>query len=398
MKKLVSALLAALSCLLSTSAPAFAAKTITDAMLGQMIMACFDGTSLKPDAPIMQAVRAGRVGGVILFDIKRHGAGVMNITSVKQTAKLVRTLREAAPGRFLIAVDQEGGTVRRLHPKHGFRDCPSAARLGRGKPQATQADAFATGRELAAIGINVDFAPVADVNVNPDCPIIGKRQRAFSSDPKVCAAHALAYGRGLAQAGVIPALKHFPGHGSSTKDSHWDFVDITKTWTEAELIPYREAFAQDWPGMVMTNHLYNANIDDKYPASLSRAAVQGLLREKLGFEGVVVSDSLLMRAVTDHYTLEETVELVVTSGTDIVLAASNDPPDPKLHERVFAVLRRLADEGKLTYERVKLSNDRIAALYDRFAKIAPQLYPHAAADAKPVKTGKTGTEANVRRP
>ena len=274
------AALCALAALLLGTPPA-RAETVPDAMLGAMIMGCVDGTELAPDDPFLALVRAGRVGGVCLFQYKKDHS-VMNVVSPQQVKRLTRTLREAAPGPFLIAVDQEGGRVRRLCPEQGFADLPSAAEMGELPPERTYQTAARLGRELRGLGINVDFAPVADENVNPDCPIIGGRGRSFGGDERAVSAHASAFGAGLAAEGVIPVLKHFPGHGSSEKDSHLGTTEITRTWQKRELRPYVDAIAAGWPGMIMSAHLFHAGLDPELPASLSKNVMTRLLRGRLG--------------------------------------------------------------------------------------------------------------------
>ena len=369
LRKIIS--LGALAALLLNGAACAApSEHIPDAMLGSMLMGCFDGTELAAVDPFLALDRAGRVGGVCLLDQKKDG-GDMNVISPQQLKRLTRTLREAAPGPFLIAVDQEGGGVRRLRPERGFSDLPSAAEMGRGTPEQTRRTAAALGRELRELGINVDFAPVADVNVNPACPIIGARGRSFGDDERAVSAHAIAFGEGLAAEGVIPTLKHFPGHGSSLVDSHLGTTDITRTWQKRELRPYLDAIAAGWPGMIMPAALYHAALDPEWPASLSKNVTTRLLRELLGFDGVIVTDSLLMRAVTDHYTIEQTIELAVDAGADILLFVSNVENAAEITERAFLALRKLADSGRLSRERILQSHRRIAALCARFAIAGP---------------------------
>ena len=198
-------------------------EPVTDMMIGSMLMFSFDGTELTADDPFLDLVRKGHVGGVTLFNRKPDGSD-MNVASPAQLKRLTRMLTEAAPGPFLIAVDQEGGRVRRLWPGKGFFDLPSAREMSLGSPAQTRETAEKLGRELRKLGIHVDFAPVVDVNVNPDCPIIGALGRSFGTDERTVSAHAQAFGAGLTAQGVIPALKHDYGE--------W-VVTIPATETEA---------------------------------------------------------------------------------------------------------------------------------------------------------------------
>jgi beta-N-acetylhexosaminidase len=212
------------------------------------------------------------------------------------------------------------------------------------------------------VGINVDFAPVADVNVNPANPVIGALGRSFSADPETVARHDAAFARGLARSGVIACLKHFPGHGSAWNDSHQGMCDVTDTWSAAELVPYERLFVQGWRGMVMTGHLFNAHLDPRDPATLSRATIGGLLRSRLGFDGVVVSDDMQMRAVTAQYGFDKAVELAVLAGVDVLLFGNNLDYDPDVDARATAVIRAMVADGRVSRERLRASGERIARL------------------------------------
>lgn len=344
-----------------------------DVMLGSMLMLGFRGLELAPDDPFLEAVRAGRVGHVLLFDRDLpSGGGQRNIRCPEQLRRLTATLRAASPGAMFIAVDQEGGRVRRLRPQQGFMDLPSARHMGRETLEATRSLAARLGAELAGLGISVDLAPVADVDSNPDNPAIGRLERSFSPDPAVAAAYSLAFGQGLARGGVIPVLKHFPGQGCAQYDSHLGLTDISRCWDGGrDLLPYAEAFRQGWPGMVMVGHLFHARLDPTHPASLSKVMVSGLLRQGLGWQGVVISDDMQMKAITDHYGLEQAILLAVEAGVDILVFGNNLQWDPGLPEKAHAALRRLVDSGKITPERVRASWERIAALHAAYASFTP---------------------------
>ena len=335
-----------------------------DMMIGSMLMLGFRGADLPPGDAFLAQVRAGHVGHVILFDRDVTTGGERNIASPQQLRQLTATLRAASPGPLLIAVDQEGGRVRRLKPQKGFADLPSAQNMGAGQPDKTRALARQLGKELAGLGISVDLAPVADVNSNPANPAIGALERSFSPNPALVAAHALAFGQGLAQQGVIPALKHFPGQGGAQKDSHLGLTDITRSWNaKADLAPYAQAFAQGWPGMVMLGHLFHTGLDAKYPATLSRAVVADLLRGRMGWQGVIISDDMQMKAITDHYGMEQAVLLAVNAGVDILLFGNNLYWDENLPQKAFATLKGLVQSGRISQQRVMESWLRISNLY-----------------------------------
>lgn len=337
-------------------------------MLGAMLMCGFRGTELAPGDPFLAALAAGRVGNVILFDRDMATGGERNIRSPEQVRRLTATLRAAAPGPIFIAVDQEGGQVRRLKPQKGFHDLPSAQRLGQGSAAGTLETATLLGEELASLGIDVDLAPVADVDSNPLNPAIGRLGRAFSSDAAAVARHALAFGKGLARGGVIPVLKHFPGQGCAREDSHLGLPDITRCWDGAtDLLPYAEIFRAGWPGMVMPGHLFHAGLDPEMPATLSRMVIAGLLRQGLGWQGVVISDDMQMRAIAGRYGLRESILLAVRAGVDILLYGNNLEWEDGFADKAFAALRALVDDGSIPVERIRRSWERISALRARFA-------------------------------
>lgn len=357
--------------------------------------------NLPDTLPILGQIAALNLGGVILFDRDvALGSPERNIQSPEQLSRLTGALQAAAHAAgsppLFIAVDQEGGRVQRLRSARGFAETPAAAELCPGGPStqgSTQGSAQgpapdsapdlrpalaagqAVGATLAAAGINLDFAPVADVNVNPANPVIGGLGRSFSSDPKEVAACAGAFARGLKSRGVLTAAKHFPGHGSSTTDSHLGFTDVTATWTEAELIPFGELTRQDLADMVMTAHVFDARLDPNYPATLSRAVIDGILRGRLGFAGVVVTDDLQMRAVAGRYGLKESVRLIVNAGADVLLIGNNLDFDPNIAEKTLDALMALVAEGQVSPERIRQSCARILRLK---TKLAPPRSPVAA--------------------
>lgn len=336
-------------------------------MAGQLLLIGFRGLEARPDDAIVQDVRARRVGGVILFDFDLPSqSGVRNIESPDQVARLTGQLRETArqaggPPLF-IAVDVEGGRVNRLKPKFGFPDLPSAAALGRQDLSAVRQAGDLVGRTLAGVGVNLDFAPVLDVNVNPDNPVIGKLERSFSGQPDAVAVRGLAFAEGLRGRGVLTAVKHFPGHGSSRQDSHLGVTDISWTWTEAELKPFRHAIHAGLADMVMTGHLFNEFLDPDHPATLSRRVITNLLRRDLGFQGVVVSDDMQMKAITSQYGLERAIELALNAGVDILLFGNNLDYDPDIARKALAIMERLVEEGRVPRERVREAYDRVVAL------------------------------------
>lgn len=329
-------------------------------MAGAMIMVGFHGTTAP--ASVVKAVSEGRLGGIILFDRGRTKEELYNVESPAQLKKLISSLQSVAPRMLLVAVDQEGGKVCRLKPERGFFALPSADLMGRMSEEEVRVLGFKAGVEMAEIGINVDLAPVVDLRRSRQSPGLGNVGRLFGAGSDQVTRQALAFADGLREAGVLPALKHFPGLGSASKDSHLDLPDVTKTWSEEELLPYVEAFQRGWPGMVLVAHVYHRGLDVQLPASLSRNVVDGLLRRRLGWNGVVVSDDLQMGAVAKGRSLEERVRLAVQAGNDILLFGNNLSYDPMLHEKVFQALMHLVDTGVVSRERLEESWRRIETM------------------------------------
>ena len=341
------------------SSPLQASPSIEE-MAGSMIMVGFRGFSAPPS--LLEAVRKGHVGGVILFDRDVENGSLRNIQSPAQVEALTDSLQTAAPRPLFVAVDQEGGKVRRLKPAQGFMELPSAKEMARLSESALRYLGTNAGREMTRVGINVDLAPVVDVQRSEQSPGLGDMDRVFGRDAPTVSRKSLAFAAGLEDGGVIPVLKHFPGLGSASKDSHHDLPDVSRFWNTSELLPYIEAFQQGWKGMVLVAHVYHGRLDNTLPASLSPSVIEGLLRGRLGWKGVVISDDLQMGAVLKGRSLEEIVRLAVLAGNDILLFGNNLHYDPELHERVFSILVDLVRRGVISVQRLEGSWQRIEAL------------------------------------
>ncbi len=338
-----------------------------EVMAGQMVMVGFRGTgeaSQQGDLPdLLLSVQKGEVGGVVYFsrDVITK-SGTRNIQSMEQIARLSALLQQNAPVPLFISVDQEGGRVSRISSALSGFVLPSAQTMGKDSPENVFLAGEQTGRMLASVGINLNFAPVADCNINPTSPAVGALERAFSADPNIVALYARHFAEGLAQGGVIACYKHFPGHGSATTDSHLGLTDITAAWSQDELAPYTPQNRPSIPMMMMPGHLFNANLDPKYPASLSYAVVTDLLRGTLGWEGVVVSDDLQMEALSRFYSQKEIIQLAINAGVDILLAGNNVAYKENLASSMHRDILALVAEGSVTKERIRESYTRIMAL------------------------------------
>jgi beta-N-acetylhexosaminidase len=262
-----------------------------------------------------------------------------------------------------VAIDQEGGQISRLKPARGFPDTRSQADVGAtGDPN----EAFEAGRSMAvtmsSVGIDLDLAPVVDVNVNPANPAIGALDRSFSADPSIVAAMAGAEIRGLHQLGVRAAIKHFPGLGSASANTDFDDVDVTGTWTDAELEPYRTLIAAGLPDAVMTGHIVNDTLDPGVPASLSAATIGGLLRGQLGWTGVVLTDDLGAEAIAGRYKRSEAVALALEAGNDLLLFANQTVYVADLASELVETIVGHVASGRIPEDRIDASIERLDLL------------------------------------
>lgn len=332
-----------------------------DEDIGEMLMVGFRGTKLEKDNHIVRDIQKYHVGSVILFEYDAPtGKHQRNISSVKQLTELCKSLQLYANNQLLIGVDQEGGKVSRLKPEYGFESIPSAKAMAKGGKDSVSHYARLTASMLKKVGINLDFAPVADVDVNPNCPVIGKLNRSFSSDPNVVTDYCGIWLDALKNSGIVGCMKHFPGHGSAAGDTHQGLVDISDTWSENELIPYQHLIAQGVVPMVMTGHLMVRQLDEKYPTSLSNHVNTAMLREGMGFEGVIVTDDLAMGAITKQYGFEEAIRLAIRSGVDMLCLSNNGSKyDENVVPTTVKIIKQMVESGEISPERIHQSAERI---------------------------------------
>ena len=333
-----------------------------------MLMVGFRGTELDESNYIVRDIREYRIGGIILFDrdamLKTYGR---NITSPAQLQALTASLRAHSATPLFIAVDQEGGNVCRLKERYGFPPTVTAQYLGTlNNPVITRMCADSIGNTLAVNGLNMNFAPVVDLNINPASPAIGALERSFSADPAIVSTHARIFVETHDKNRVATCFKHFPGHGSATVDSHLGFVDVTDTWSEIELEPYRTLIGEGNCRMVMTAHVFNRNIDPDLPATLSQPFITGILRQRLGFDGVVVTDDLQMQGLTQFFDYKTIIEKSIQAGVDIILVSNNLNYDPEITPTTISHIASLVRSGRITEERIDASYRRIMTMKQRF--------------------------------
>ncbi|MCF7833255.1 MAG: T9SS type A sorting domain-containing protein [Candidatus Marinimicrobia bacterium] len=322
--------------------------------IGQMVMVGFYPGSEVEDT-LYYDIEHRNLGGVILMGY--------NLDSPTQISNLTQSLQASATTPLFIATDQEGGVVARLDERNGYAVTSRALSLGEiNSEDTTRAQAALMAQWLSSAGINTNLAPVADVNVNPTSPAIGYYGRSFSADPYIVTNHVNWYYSEFQKKNIVSALKHFPGHGSAVGDSHDGFTDITNTWSESELIPYTGMIDLGYNDMVMTAHLYNAHLDSIYPATLSHATLTGILRDSLGFQGVIISDAMNMGAISNNYGFIESVTQAINAGVDILLYISDEKYGKSLVNQIINVVTTAVDSGQITEARIDESYDRIMAL------------------------------------
>ncbi|GAA1987330.1 glycoside hydrolase family 3 protein [Catenulispora subtropica] len=312
----------------------------------------FSGTAV-PDW-LRRRIAEG-VRGVVLY----HD----NMAGPEALARLTAGLR-AERADLLIALDEEGGDVTRLHLAEGSPWPGNLALGAAGDPELTREVAHSIGTTLAGLGVNVDLAPVVDVNTAAGNPVIGTRS--FGAEPESVAAHGAAYVRGLQATGVAGCAKHFPGHGSTVVDSHHDLPVVAEDREafEAVALPPFRAAIEAGVAAVMTAHIRLPAYDD-VPATISRAVLTGLLREQLGFDGLVITDSLEMHAVCDRYGIAGTAVRALAAGADALCVGTHrgEARARMLREEITAAVRR----GELTEERLTQAARRVEVLAERFA-------------------------------
>ncbi|HEY4485816.1 MAG TPA: beta-N-acetylhexosaminidase [Nitrospiria bacterium] len=334
--------------------------------IGQLFMMGFHGVT--PSKAVRRLIRDFHIGGVILFS--------RNLKNPGQTAALCNAL-QGLPAKMplLIAIDQEGGRVSRL-PK-GFTIFPSAAQLAAGglKDRFYRV-ADITARELRAVGINMNMAPVLDVNTNPANPIIG--DRSFGSTPSLVGRVGLETIAGYQDNSIIACGKHFPGHGDTHLDSHRELPTVShdiRRLGEVELRPFLHAIGNGLAA-IMTAHVLYPALDPDFPATLSRKIITGLLRERIGFQGVVVTDDLEMKAIADAYGPGEAAVRSIEAGCDILLICQDEAGQLSALEAVA----RAVKSKRITEKRIDQSVLRILKIKEKF------ILPYQPADRAAIKT------------
>ena len=330
-------------CLLFCLSVGVSAQTLTS-QIANMIIIGFEGEKVPKN--LARFIHENGIGGVILFK--------KNIKNPAQLQLLTRELK-SLDSTIMIATDQEGGLVERLSDKNGFYHTPKPVEVARMGEETAKVVYESMAKMLHSTGINVNFAPSVDLAKNPKNRVIFKYGRAFSANPKEVIRYGGIFMKAMEKEGVLSVLKHFPGHGSSLADSHKGFVDVSESWGKEELEPFTGLDAK----MVMSAHIFNRYLDEKYPATLSKKS-NAILR-KSGFDGVLVSDDLQMRAISQNYDLNTTLKAGINASVDMLLFG-NQLARPIMIETLVKNIQALVKSGDIDIRRIREANRRINAL------------------------------------
>lgn len=323
--------------------------------VSQLLMVGVPGKRMT--SPLRNFLSSSDVMGVILFS--------RNYEDPRQLCDFVDALHDTAGRQLIIAVDQEGGRVMRF--RDGFTSIPPMSHVGLidGHGDLARKLGELIARELSAVGINLDFAPVMDVNTNKKNPVIG--DRAFSSDVETVSRLGSEFIRGMESLFVGACAKHFPGHGDTDLDSHESLpvIEHDRDRLDAcEFLPFKAAIDAG-VSSIMTAHILNRNLDGRYPATVSEGTLTGLLRRELAFEGMIFTDDLTMKGLSDLYPPHKSACMAIKAGADVALVCTDDL---KVHERVIDEMSRAADKNNLDATRIGDALSRIDAFRERFIK------------------------------
>ena len=335
-----------------------------DYKIGQMVMTGFRGAEVDSNSPIIKNIRKRHLGGVWLTDNESPMEDTIgNVESPEQLKNLVSDLKKFSDVPLFVAVDAEGGKIIRLKEKYGFPKTYSAKYLGqKDDPDFTYNAALKIAKTLNEAGINFNFSPVLDLDLEPDSPALGQKERCFSKDPDKVIRHAGQIIEANHSLGILCCQKHFPGHGSTSDDSHDDYVDVSDSWTEKELKPYQYFIENDMADAILTAHILIKQFDYKYPSTLSKKIITGLLRNKLNYQGIVISDDLNMGAIRLNYDYADAIELAINAGVDIILNSNVMKYNENIAQITIETIKKLVKDNRLRRSRIDQSFSRINKL------------------------------------
>ena len=332
--------------------------------IAQLFLMGFRGSDVSADSEVLHMIKEVGPGAVILFDQDMvHHKPVHNISSPKQLQELCGALHQTSSLPLWIGIDQEGGLVNRLKSEYGFPETNSHAYLGKqDNLELTYQQAKDIGSVLREMHISINFAPVVDIAKEENSSIIAKRERSFGRSSELVYRHAKAYLEGLGSEGIWGCCKHFPGHGSAKGDTHAGFVDITETWEVDELLPYSSLIEDGLCSMIMSAHVIHKDFDTQHPATLSEHIIPKLLREKMGYDGMIFTDDMQMRAISNHYGIKEALKMGLNAGVDMFCFGNNLLPEPAKLSDLVCLVEQLLDEGLISENRIDQSVIKILTL------------------------------------
>ena len=329
--------------------------------IGQLIIAGFRGKTISECSDIENYILNYNIGGIILYDedLEIGGNGTRNIESPNQLKTLVDKLQDIGKQSLLISIDQEGGKVDRLKSIYGFKDTPSWQHIGHlNNTLITNQYSQTVASTLSEVGINLNFAPVLDLSIGPG-KVMHDSQRAFSPDPKKVVEHAKIFINAHKSCGIISCGKHFPGLGSGSLDTHDEKTDLSETWTVKDLLPFDQLIQDGALDMIMVSHAFYRKLDPDYPSSLSKLIINNVLRDDLGFGGLIICDDPSMRAISEHYDFSKTFELMLNAGIDLFCLGNNLIYDQDYIPRAIETIYKLVKSKKISEERILESVERI---------------------------------------
>lgn len=345
-------------------------------IIGNLLIMGFDGCSIDDKSPVSKWLSGDGLGGVLLFDKNMHNDTYgKNLKTPEQIRELITTLQEVAANNpaqpkgvpLFTAIDYEGGPVDRLASMGVYPSTHNALEMAAFSDEALNKELDRMASILSDLGFNLNFAPVVDLMISKEEGIIGRLKRSYSADPHEVTRVARRFVEVFASKGIACSYKHFPGHGSALGDTHEGFVDVTETFQEAELLPYRELLQQkDKPVMIMTAHVINRRLDASgLPATLSYEILTNLLRTTMGYEGVIISDDLQMQAIADHYSLEEALCLTFNAGADMVIIGNQLGEHDAV--QVIDIIEKLVENNRLSAEKLENAYQRVLQLKQKIS-------------------------------
>jgi beta-N-acetylhexosaminidase len=330
-------------------------------LIGQMLMVGLQGTSPEDAKSFFNSLDERSIGGVILYDQNMTSTppSSHNILSPAQVKAFNETLQSLSETPLLIGVDKEGGQVNRIKKEYGFPATKSWAHLGKiNDLEETRKQAERTAQTLSDYGFNLNLAPVLDLSTNSSS-FIAKKERCSSNNPNIVFKHAKVLIDSHLKYRVLTVGKHFPGQGSSGEDTHEGFNAVSDSWSDIELIPYRQLIENQSLNAVMTSHLFHRGLDPDHPATLSFNILNKLLRKELEFNGIIFSDDPQMKAISAHYDLKKTLELMINAGVDIFCFGNNLIYDPDIVEKVHMTINQLLEEESISEYQLRASFNKI---------------------------------------